>query len=188
MEIKSKHFAPNLNTECSKIPSSILSEVVIELSVHAKFNMTALDVSSVDLVRMSETIIFLLSKGKYKHLPLRYVSEAFMLGSLGELGGTTKFNARTVNIWLGAIDEKCRKIVQDKYSKVDDDRKKEEERAFKAIQAKSSIYGRALYWKISQTPLPDPVYDQLNLDRIVAAFQSGISARDLTVKEVLNRF
>lgn len=85
------------------IPRDDLKNIVRELTGNALVNMGH-DESGTVLANMVDGIVALL-KNKYKMMPLSKVIAAFDQGSLGELGGTTRFTMRNVNIWVKAIYE-----------------------------------------------------------------------------------
>lgn len=178
MEIKSLHYRTNLNNQCGTIPTAALQELIDEFTLNAKFSMGS-DVDSSMLIKISSTICEML-RSRFKFIPLKLIAEAYTLGSLGDLGGTTRLTVRNVYIWLSAIEEKYRKIIQEDQSYKDNQRREEEEKAFKLIQKRSSMYGMALYWKISHCPMPDDQYDRLSLDRIVEKVRQGLKLSELT--------
>lgn len=184
MKIESIHFASNLNNQCGNIPITALRELVDEFGILARFYMSAPDINNSMLANISDVITEML-QGRFKFVTLKSVAEAYSRGSLGELGGTTRFTIRNIFIWISAIEEKERTLFQQSQSKIDDKARAENERAFKMHQKNSSLYGMALYWKIGHCPMPDKTYDRLTLDLIVGMVNKGYKLRELTPSMIL---
>jgi hypothetical protein len=183
MEIASKFYHEYLGTKVNEIPFPCLVEIIDEFAANAKFYMSS-DVDSETTVKINSAAIDLL-KNRFAHLPFNLVAEAFTRGSLGEIGGTTRFTVRNIYIWLTAVDEKNQRLSQESQTRLDSEKRATEEKVFKQSQKRSSLYASAFYWKISHCPLLDKDYDRLTLDKIVEAFQKGYTFRELTPSMIL---
>jgi hypothetical protein len=183
MEIKSQYYSEYINTKAGEIPSGALIEIIDEFASNAKFYMSS-DADSITTAKINSASIDLL-KNRFRFLPLSLIAEAYTRGSLGELGGTTRFTVRNVYTWLGSIDEKNQRLYQETQSKIDDQKRAENERLFRRSQKRSSLFASALYWKISHCPMSDPDYDRLTLDKIVEAIEKGYTFHELTPSMIL---
>lgn len=177
MEIKSPAYTEHLKTQVAIIPMGSLIELIDEFAINAKFYMSS-DIDSDATAKINAAIIDML-KGRFKYLPLYLVAEAYMRGSLGELGGTTRFTVRNIYIWLTAIEEKQQRLFQEEKTKIDAIRRAQEERSFRESQKRSNLFAAAMYWKISHCPMSDAEYDRLTLDKIVEAMQKGYTPKEL---------
>ena len=177
MDIKSEYYPEYIGSIVALIPKEALHELIDEFAINSKFYMSS-EVDSEATAKINSAVVALLL-GKFRYMPLSLIAEAYTKGSLGELGGTTRFTVRNVYIWLAAMDEKCRRLNQEKQSKLDSDKRAEEEKAYKKTQKRNSLYGTAFYWKVSHCPMSDSEYDRLSLDKIVEAFEKGYSFREL---------
>jgi hypothetical protein len=177
MEIRSQYYPEYINVKVGEIPVTPLIELIDEFASNAKFYMSS-DADSMTTEKINTASIELL-KNRFRFLSLNLVAEAYTRGSLGELGGTTRFTVRNVYIWLNSIDEKSQRLYQETQSKIDDQKRAENERIFRQGQKRSSLYASAFYWKISHCPMPGADYDRLTLDKIVAAVERGYSFKEL---------
>lgn len=184
MDLKYPSFLVYMNSPLGEIPADHLREMMIELMGNAIYVMSTSDID--DLSRMYETMKdMMLSDHTFRLFPLALVVEIFHKGSLGELGGTSKFGIRNVHIWMNAAREKFMRMAAEEKSKEDFRRRSEEAKSFKQLQARSSLYAAAFYWKISHCPMGDAEYDRLTLDKIVDAFRRGYKPHELTPSMIL---
>lgn len=184
MEIKSTYYSLYIAHSMREIPKEHLCELIEEFAINARFYMSS-DADNDTMLKINAAVVDLL-KNKFRNLTLDLVSEAYTRGSLGELGGTTRFTVRNVYIWLSAIEEKNQRLYQDKVSRLDSEKRAAEEKAFKSQQKRSNMYGSAMMWKIGYAKqLSSRDYDQLSLDLIVDAMQRGYDLRTLTPEMIL---
>lgn len=186
MEIKSEYYPQYLSERVKDIPSEHMRELVDEFAINAKFYMSS-DVDN-DATDKINTAVVELLKNKFSFLPLSLIAEAYTRGSLGELGGTTRFTVRNIYIWLAAVNEKSQRLLQERQSKIDDERRASEEKSFRHQQKRSNLYGAALYKKIEwcyQGLLNSRQYDELTLDMIVAKVEAGYDLKNLTPSMIL---
>lgn len=165
------------------IPISALEELIDEFALNAKFFMSS-DLDTQTTAKVNAAVRDLL-KNRFRFLPLHLVSEAYTRGSLGELGGTTRFTLRNIYTWLSNIEEKNQRLFQMDQSRKDSEQRKAEEYAFRASQKRNTLYGAAFHWKISQCPMPDMTYDLLTLDKIVEAMDQGYDLRTLSPDDII---
>jgi hypothetical protein len=184
MDLRSSFFAESMNVECKDIMIGPMIEMIGELSANAIFVMST-DIDSSVTGRVTATIVDILKNQKYKYMPFHLVCEGFTRGSMGELGGTTKFSVRNVCTWMYAMFEKLTQINTEKKSREDAERRRSEAAEFKLTQKRSSLFGAAMYWKISHCPMSDSDYDRLTLDKIVEAFKTGYTAKELQPSMIL---
>jgi hypothetical protein len=180
MEIESPYFNVYLSTQVREIPKSALQELIDEFAVNAKFYMAS-DLDSDSTAKITSAVIDMLT-GRFKFLPLNLVAEAFTRGSLGELGGTTRFMVRNIYIWLTSIEDKNQRLFQENQSKIDDKRKAEDENNFLFQRRYSEKYGAAMLRKIEWCHaglVNDKEYDRLSLDKIVEAMNKGYELKEL---------
>jgi hypothetical protein len=193
MEIKNAYYKEHLKELCKEVPTDVLSRIVGELSINAKFYMNG-DTSPEDLVKINDAIVDLL-KTRFSWLPLHLVGEAYVKGSLGELGGTTKLSARNVYTWLSNVDEKARTLRTQEISRVDESKRTAEERVYLSNQANNVLYGTALSLKLSWfypssrgrfgqgiylKGLDPSLWDRYPLDKIVEKLKQGYTVQTLT--------
>lgn len=178
MEIKSQYYQEYINTKVGDIPTVALIELIDEFASNAMFYMSS-DADGMTTDKINSASVELL-KNRFRFIPLNLVAEAYTRGSLGELGGTTRFTVRNVYIWLNNIDEKNQRLYQESQSKIDNQRRAENERRFRLTQDRSSLFASAFYWKVSHSPMPDAEYDRLTLDKIVNMFERGYTFNELT--------
>lgn len=179
MEIKSAYYPQYLAEKVYNIPSEHMREMIDEFAINAKFYMSS-DVDNEATDKINAAVVDLL-KNKFRYLPLSLVAEAYTRGSLGELGGTTRFTVRNIYIWLTAVDEKNQRLNQESQSRTDSERRAAEERAFRLQQKRSTKYGAAMYWKIGfAKQLSAAEYHRISLDKIVAMMDRGYKLENLT--------
>ena len=184
MEIKSEYYPTYISEIMTHIPREHLRELIDEFAIQARFFMSS-DIDTDTMNKINAAIIVLL-KDKFKNLSLSLVGEAYTRGSLGELGGTTRFTVRNVYTWLSAVEEKSQKMYQDKVSRMDAEKRAAEEKVFKSQQKRSNMYGSAMMWKIGYAKqISSADYDRLNLDKIVDAMQKGHNLKTLTPSMIL---
>jgi hypothetical protein len=188
MEIKSSFYRDNISDRCMDIPFIDLQEVIDELSQNAKFFMSS-DIDATTTEKINAAIVDLLKNQKYKFLPLYLVGEAFTTGSLGELGGTTRFTVRNVCIWLNAMHEKLAVINQERMAKEDAERRAASEKAFRMQKKDINLYGaamaRKMEWFQGTGPQSGADYDRCTLDKIVELIRKGYSLREINPSMIL---
>lgn len=171
MEIKTKYYQTYASERCMMIPTEQLLEIIDELALNAKFDMSS-DIDNVTTEKINARIVELLKNQKFRYLPLHLVAEAFSNGALGELGGTTRFTVRNVVTWLNQMSEKMAQIEAERKSREDDARRKATEDIFRLGKDRSSLFGAACRLKASWR-LPNPDYDLCTLDKIVDLMERG---------------
>jgi len=187
MEIKCQSYHDNLNRPCRDIFADNLSEILDELSQVARFYMSS-DVDAGTMVKINSAILQLLKFGKYRFLPVHMVGEAFTRGSMGELGGTTRFTVRNVCIWLSEVLDKQQRISAQKVSEEDEEKKKQEERKFRENKSRNNLYGSAMFRKIEwcHAGLLSPrQYDECTLDKIVDLIERGYPVSHITPSMII---
>jgi hypothetical protein len=180
MELKSSFYPAYLNEQVGNMPKDALMEIIEEISSNAKFYMNSdLDGSSTD--RVNGAIVAIL-QSKYKYFSLSVVTEAFHSGSLGELGGTTKFTVRNVAIWLNASREKYERARAEQKTKEDNAKREAEEKSFRHTRNNDNLFGTALWiktgWNYNGTIKSDD-WDNYTLDAIVAKLREGYTEKTL---------
>ena len=183
MEIKSNFYKSFLSTRVGDIPSPALEELIDEFAINAKFYMSSPE-DAATTEKINKAVIEEL-KNRFRFLPLHLVGEAYDRGAKGELGGTTRFTFRNVYTWLKQIEEKNQRLFIEEISRRDQQLRHEEEKHYKTFQRRNSLYGTAFYWKVSQCPMPDKLYDALTLDKIVESLENGYDIRTLKPEDVL---
>jgi hypothetical protein len=184
MEIKSPYYSQYIGDRMTDIPREYLREIIDEFAINARFFMSS-ETDSDTMNKINAAVVDLL-KDKFKNLTLNLVTEAYSRGSLGELGGTTRFTVRNVYIWLSNVDEKSQRLYQERISRLDSEKRAAEEKAFKSQQKRSNMYGSAMMWKIGiAKQISSAEYDRLTLDRIVDAMQKGYDLKTLTPEMIL---
>jgi hypothetical protein len=181
MNFKSKLFTIHMGDYCKDILHEALREMILELSANAIFVMNT-DMQAEITLRTSDTIVDLLKHTTLRFMPFHLVCEGFQKGAMGELGGTTRFTVRNVNIWMLAMKDKCARLNIEKKSREDQELRAQEEKAFKQNQRISALYGAALYRKIEwcySGLVSSEEYDRLSLDKIVEALQKGYKIDEL---------
>lgn len=182
MKLENENFPVYMDTEVIHIPTGHLTPMLMELVTNALFYMNTENNAETTLRMVSGIRDLLLTDHSYKHFKLHLIIETFHKGSLGELGGTTKFGLRNVNIWLFSVKDKAQKLDAERRSREDNNRKAEEERAFRSRRDRNTLYGAAMYRKIewaSAGHLTDRQYDLCTLDKIVELLERGYSISDL---------
>jgi hypothetical protein len=185
MKLEYEHFPIYMDVSIWNIPQEHLMPMLVELSMNAMYYMNTENDPKNSAKLMAGIKDMILSDHTYRNMKLHVIAEAFHKGSLGELGGTSRFGLRNVNVWLSSQKEKHLKLITEEKSKIDDSRKKNEETAFRQSQQRSNKYGSALYWKISFCPMSAQEYDRLSLDKIVAMMEKGYKLRELTPEMIL---
>ena len=180
MTLSNENFPVYMNYAINTIPAEDLTPMLIELAALAMFYMNTENdvVTTTKLVTAIKDMM--LSDFTYKQIPLHLLIETFHKGSLGELGGTSKFGIRNVNIWLSNIREKHQKLITEEISKKDYLQKTEEERSFRSQQKHNNKFASAYYGKIKHCPMSDAEYDRLTLDKIVERIEAGFDFKTLT--------
>jgi hypothetical protein len=130
-----------------QIPVEKLMEIVIEFSINAIFQMGA-SVESSETKRIVKELVYML-KDKFAGYPLYLVSEAFDMGSLGQLGGTSKFIKRNVFIWLSSMEERNLRLKQERWSNQENNRRGNEEKEWKDNRKHNIVFGTALSIKLT---------------------------------------
>jgi hypothetical protein len=187
MDLKSKYFNGSFGKQCQEIPKDAMMEMIGELSSNAIFVMST-DMDAAVTVRTAEMIVYQLKQTKLNVLPFHLVVEGFTRGSMGELGGTSKFNVRNVSIWMHAMYDKHAQIAAEKKTKEDIMRRDEEAKNYKSNYKTSSLYGMAMYRKLEWCYaglVSSEEYDRLSLDKIVAAMQKGYKLKELQPNMIL---
>ncbi|MBW1612418.1 MAG: hypothetical protein JRJ57_00255 [Deltaproteobacteria bacterium] len=162
-----------LNYTVGEVPREKLREIIDELSATAMVNMGGNE-TTIPLQRIIESITMLVAK-QYYELPISKVASAFWRGSLGELGGTTRFTLRNVNLWLKEshqqwgeehIREMSRKNREkyDAYEKADRD-------VITACRMK-------IMWRLDKRITPDQS-DKIHVEDIVHRLRDGFRERDI---------
>jgi soluble cytochrome b562 len=180
MEINNALYPIYLNTPAGEIPREELAEILIELMSNAMFYMnSSLEETQVKTTR--EAIIYFL-KHDFAYMPLSTISEAFMNGSLGKLGGTTKFTVRNVHVWLEAMKEQFQRQQSQKRSQHDQQEKMREEKDWKENHRGVAIFGTALDLKLSWVyagAIRAENWDDYSLDAIVNHLRAGETVETL---------
>lgn len=177
MEIQSKHWQSNMNKRCKDVYMDAMTDLVREFSENAKFYMSS-EVDPLTTSKINAAICDMLKFNKYREMPMHMIAEAFGRGSLGELGGTTRYTVRNVCVWLNeTYDKMCSMNMQNK-SKEDHERRKEEEKSYKYMQKHHSRYGTALYRKMSWE-LTEAEWDRITLDKIVDLMDKGYKVDEI---------
>lgn len=183
MEIKNEYYKHHLKDRCKDTPENMLKEIVSEVSSNAKFYMN----SNVDAETMSKvnTAIVDLLKYKFGYLPLYLVGEAYTRGPLGELGGYASISVRNIYIWLSAVNEKSQNLSAQDQSRIDQERREEDERIFKQNQAHNVRFGTALSIKLTwvyEDRISANDWDKYPLDEIVNYLKQGYTIKSLSPK------
>ena len=185
MEIKSEAYKYYLRYEVGKIPDQELNEVIKEFSSNAIFMMGS-EHKPDDLRKTHQSVLYLI-RSAYSFLPLHLIAEAFSKGSVGDLGGTTKFSARNVNIWLREIKDKHYNLIAEEKSREDNQRRSEVEKIFKSNQANNVIYGTALFLKLSwayEGRIDPENWEKYSLDAIVNELRNGYTVKTLRASDI----
>jgi hypothetical protein len=187
MEIKNEHYLEHINTRCKDIFPERLQDIIRELSENAKFYMSS-EIDATVTVKINAAIVDMLKNHKYRYLPLHLVGEAFTRGSMGELGGTTRFTVRNVCIWLGQMQEKMESLNALQKTKEDAGRRIDEEKSFRENKERSNLFGTAMYLKIGWCQaglLSERQYDECSLDKIVGLIEKGYPIKEITPSMII---
>jgi hypothetical protein len=180
MEIQNENYKVFISAPAGEIPREELSGILEELMVNAMFYMnTSLAETSTKTTR--EAILYVL-KNEFSYLPLHMISECFMKGALGKLGGTTKFTVRNVHIWLDSIKDQYQQLISQERSKEDQKRKLQEERDWKNHHKGDVIFGTALSLKLAWVytgAIRADDWDLYSLDKIVNYLRAGETEKTL---------
>ena len=182
MEIKCQAYHDNLTRQCKDVFADDLSQILDELSQLARYYMSS-DVDAVTMVKINQAILLLLKFDRYRFLPVHMVGEAYTRGSLGELGGTTRFTVRNVCMWLSEVLDKQQRISAQEVSEKDEENKKQEERKFRENKERNNMYGAAFYRKVEWCTaglLSERQYDECSLDKIVDLIKRGYPVSQIT--------
>ena len=185
MEIKNSYYSNHQTDRCKDVPENLLRDIVNELLTNIRFYMSS-DLTAESMLKVTDAVMDLL-KGHFCWLPLHLVGEAFVKGSLGEIGGTSRITVRNIYIWLKEIEGKSNNLTAQEISKRDDQRRAESERLFKMNQAHNVSYGTALYiklkWVYENRIYPDN-WDYYTLDAIVEQLKAGKTERTLKTTDI----
>lgn len=188
MELKSKYFNIHMNDLCKDIFTASMVDMIGELSANAMFVMNT-DLESSVTARTTGTIVDILKNQKYRFMPFYLVCEGFTRGSLGELGGTTRFTVRNVCTWMAAMYEKLAVINMEKKTKEDAERRAFEAKSFKQNQKESNIYGAAMVvkmkWFTGAGQEASDAYDRCSLVKIVEMVHKGYTLNELKPEMIL---
>ena len=180
MEINSKYYNQNLDQVCEEVPYDSLKEIIEEMSTNAVFYMGS-QTKSDDIIKINAEVINLLKK-RFRQLPLHLVGEAFISGSLGELGGTTRYYVANIYKWFSQVEEKLQNIETEKRSQIDERRRADEEKLFKQTRGDSNLFGMALSLKLTwvyEHKIDPNDWDNYTLDKIVEQFLAGETIRTI---------
>jgi hypothetical protein len=187
MEFKSTYFSAHMNDRCRDILTTSMREMIMELTLNAIFVMNT-DLEASITAKTTETVVDILKNQKYSPMPFHLVVEGFAKGSMGELGGTTRFTVRNVCTWMNAMYEKLAQINIEIKSKEDAARRAAEALEFKNRKKTANLYGAAMFRKIEWCQaglISSAEYDRLTLDKIVARMQEGFPLAELTPSMIL---
>lgn len=188
MEIKTSYYCEYLNTRASDIPMAALVEITDEFSANAKFYMSS-DVDESTTEKINTATVDLLKNSRFKYLPLHLISEAYHRGSLGDLGGTTRFTLRNIYTWLSSMTDKLQVIETEKKTREDESRRAAAERLFKQDRHNANLFGTAMYIKIalcySGAIITGQEYDRCSLDKIVDLLKRGYKSDQIHPSMIL---
>jgi hypothetical protein len=187
MEFKSRYFPIHMNDLCKDILAEAMQAMIIELSANAIFVMNT-EMNTEITLRTADTLVDLLKHSIYRFMPFHLVCEGFQRGAMGELGGTTRFTVRNVNVWMKGMYEKHSVLTTVQHSKEDQRKKAEELASYRRQQKISTLYGEAFYRKMEwchKYLITSEQYDRLTLDKIVAKMQEGFTAKELEPSMIL---
>ena len=186
MEITNENYRVFINHPVGEIPRDELSGILEELMVTAMFYMNnTLEETSTKTTR--EAILYVL-KNEFGYMPLHMIAEGFMKGSLGRLGGTTKFTVRNVHIWIEAMKEQYQRGIAQKSSKDEQERKRKEDEYWRAFHRDDYIFGTALHLKLSwayEGAIKRDDWDKYTLDAIVVQLRAGETEKTLRPSMIL---
>jgi hypothetical protein len=187
MEIKSSFYKEYVNTRCADIPTVALLEIVDELSANTKFYMSS-DIDARTTEKLNAVIVDMLKNMRFRNLPLFLIGEAFTKGAMGDLGGTTKFTARNVCIWLNQMDERLKVIRTEQKTKEDNRLREAEERSFRHTRNSDNLFGQAYWLKIGwycAGAIRGEDLDLYTLDAIVQKLREGHTQKTLKPSMIL---
>jgi len=180
MEIKNTDYPLFANYKVGEIPRERFSDIVDELSALAMFQMNSL-VKPELLKKTIENIVAII-RDKFAYYPLYLIAVAFDQGSLGELGGTSTFNVRNIYIWLSAVKDNYNRSKAEQWSKEEEVRKIQDEKAWKETGKGDAVFGTALsiklHWVYSQMINSDD-WELYTLDDIVRLLRNGVSVQNI---------
>jgi hypothetical protein len=191
MELESNYFRLRMQESCVHIPEPELDEMITELSSNAMFFMDSRQEAETSR-RMVVAIVDMLRNSKYRFLQISLVCQAFAQGSVGELGGTTKFTVRNVAIWLNAMLEKQQVLRASQQTKKDDEIRAVNEQDFRKEQKRNNLFGKAFLLKMEWcyngtiNRFSDEDYDGISLDKIVHFLEKGISVDQITPEMIFS--
>jgi hypothetical protein len=188
MKLENKNFPLYMNTAMMNIASEDLDEMLMELCANAMFYMNTENTKDTNNKLVAAVKDLILSDSGYKFMPLHLVIEIFHKGSTGELGGTSRFGLRNVNIWLFQAKEKHQKLIADEKSKEADKQRHEWEQNFKHNHGDDWIFGQALWIKIAWNytgAIKRQDWDKYSLDAIVAKLREGYNENSIHPSMIL---
>ena len=145
MEIKSIFYKQYINTQAYQIPVAAIEELIDEFAINAKFYMAS-DIDADTTAKINNAVVELL-KNRFRYVPLKLIGEAYTRGSLGELGGTTRFTIRNVYIWLSQIEEKNQRLFLEEQSKKEDEKRRSEARTVCMCLLPWKLVARRSAWR-----------------------------------------
>jgi hypothetical protein len=188
MKLVNKNFPEYMDVPMMNIPSEDMDAMLMELAINAMFFMNTENSEDINLKLVAGIKDLILSDYNYKFMPLHLVIETFHKGSVGELGGTTRFGLRNVNLWLFSSKEKHQKLIAEQKSKEDNRKRAEWEENFKRNHEKDWIFGQALWlkvgWNYSGAIKPQD-WDKYTLDAIVEKLRQGYDENSLRPSMIL---
>lgn len=188
MKLENKNFPIYMNTAMMNIAPEDIDDLLMELCANAMFYMNTENTVDTNIKLVAGVKDLILSDRNYRHLPLHLIIESFHKGSTGELGGTSKFGLRNVNIWLFQSKEKHQKIIADDKSREIDRQRAESEQLFKRNNSKDWIFGRAFLIKLDWNyhgAINSSDWDKYTLNSIVDLLRQGYDEHTITPKMIL---
>jgi len=186
MEIKNEYYSGHLKERCREVPEETLIDIIEEFSSIAKFYLST-EIHIDDIKKINGAILDILKHGRFQWLPLYLVGEAYTKGSLGELGGTTKLSVRNIYIWLTQMEEKMRNIDAGYQSKIDNERRANDERVYMEHQSHNVRFGTALCIKLAwvyEGRIKANDWDKYTLDAIAEKLKEGYSDKTLLPSKI----
>jgi hypothetical protein len=188
MELRSSFFTAHMNDPCKDILPGSMKEMVAELSTNAIFVMNT-DIEASVTARVIETIVDQLINSKFKYMPFYLVCEGFSRGSIGELGGTTRFTVRNVYTWMNAMHDKLALINIETKNKQDAERRAAESKDFRQHQKGSNLFAAAMSkkmeWRESGVITTEADYDRYPLFKIVELIKKGYTIKEIQPSMIL---
>ena len=185
MEIKDENFKYYIKYPVNQIPTVDLISIINELSINAIFFMGC-ELKPDELKSAIKAVIYVLNN-YYGYMPLYLVAEAFSKGSIGDMGGTARFNARNVNIWMAEIRTKFQNLTAQQKSKDDSDRRQAEEIVYKNNQVHNVLFGTALSLKlvwVYKHQINADDWERYTLDKIVEKLKNGFTDKTLRPADI----